>query len=349
MAIITAQQLQHYYDYYRTTEIIFTRDIIKTLSMDPRQIYVKCSGNQWPCIVNSTSFQYAKIIVGTRGGAFQELAQKDNPAASVRFSFHKADGQLVSFYVAGKVVSISSYMNSKDLAVVLIQYTQRPPDDFIEMIGQLIDANENAVRRREDRIIINADSCRKLGIPREECVISIQNVPRRCILRDLSFGGAKVIVLGLAQFLVGKQILLSLEFDNPYETIPLTGTIIKAVPVEGRKDIFATSIKFDEASLPLSYKVHINNYLSSLRKNELENQAKQIELAQQAEAEAQRIKEQRAQAVQNSKAEEAARLAAEQKAQAQAQQIQAAQAAQVQQAQALNPQVPQNTYDLPEL
>ena len=62
LAIATNQQINNYYDLYRENEIVFTKDILRSLRVDPRQIYVKCSGAQWPCIINSTSFQMAKII-----------------------------------------------------------------------------------------------------------------------------------------------------------------------------------------------------------------------------------------------------------------------------------------------
>ena len=42
MAIVTSQQISQYYEEYRNTEITFTKDIIRTLAMDPRQIYVIC-------------------------------------------------------------------------------------------------------------------------------------------------------------------------------------------------------------------------------------------------------------------------------------------------------------------
>ncbi|MBQ2530368.1 MAG: PilZ domain-containing protein [Treponema sp.] len=294
MAIITAQQLTHYYDYYRTTEIKFTKDVIKIFGMDPRQIYLKCDGTQWPCIINSTSFQQVKVIIGTKGGAFQQLSKKDAGAVNVRFYFIRPSGEQLSFFIAGRVNGISSYANSTDLAILNIAFTQRPPDAFIEMVGHLIDANENAIRRYDERIILNQDTCRRLGIPKEETVITIQGVPRRCILRDLSFGGAKVMVLGLAKFLVNKTIELSLQFTEPEETITLKGTILKAIPAEGRNDIYAASIRFDEDSISMAYKIHINNYLSSLRKNELENQARQEEMEKQKALEEQKIKEQRA-------------------------------------------------------
>lgn len=288
MAIITSQQLNMYYDMYRNTEITFTKEIIHTLSMDPRQIYIKCNGSQWPCIINSTSLSSAKIIIGTKSGAFQALAQPNVSPVSIKFTFYQPDGQLLTFFISGKLENLSSYMSSKDLAIATIQYTQRPPESMIEMLGHLLDANANAIRRKEERIPINAESCRKLGIPKEECVIEIQNVPRHCILRDISFSGAKVILLGLSQFLMNKQASLSLEFDEPHEVIQLQGIIIGATPVEGRKDMFAANIRFDESSITLSYKIHINNYLTSARKNELDIQAKAEQQAVQAAIAAQK-------------------------------------------------------------
>ncbi len=277
MAVLTNQQIGRYYEEYRDTEIAFTKDIMHTLALDPRQIYIKCTGNQWPCIINSTSFAKAKIIIGTKGSAFQQLARRDAPAVNLRYCFYQNDGQMMTFLISGKIGTISSYMNSRDLAVLEVIYTQKPPDDFIEKIGHLIDANANAIKRKEDRIILTPDSCRKLGIPKEESIISIQNVPRHCILRDLSFGGAKVLLLGLPQFLKDKEVLLNLEFDEPHEIINLRGRIVSTSEVEGRKDIVAANIQFSEESVTLSYKIHINNYLTSVRKNELDASAKEMQ------------------------------------------------------------------------
>lgn len=160
-------------------------------------------------------------------------------------------------------------MNSKDLVIVALSYTQRPPDDLIEKMGLLIEANDNSLRRKEDRIAITPDSCRKLGIPKEECVAIVQNVPRRCILRDLSFGGAKIVILGLAQYLMDKDVQISLEFDDPHEIIQLRGVVTGTNEVQGRKDMVVANVKYYEETLPLSYKIHINNYLTSVRKQNL--------------------------------------------------------------------------------
>lgn len=269
MAIATSQQISQYYEMYKDTEVTFTRDIIRTLSMDPRQIYIKCSGGQWPCIINSTSFVAAKIIVGTKGGAFQQLAQTEATSCSLRFCFFLDDNQILSFFISGHVASIRLMDGQSDLALVTIEFSQRPPDDLIEMIGHLLDANSNFIKRKDTRIIINAETKRVLTLQKAETIIKVDGVPRNCIMRDISFGGAKVILMGMAQFLQNKPIELLVSFEDPKETFSLKGTIVRIEEIQGRRDIIAVNIKYDEASIPLSYKMHINDFISESRKRQL--------------------------------------------------------------------------------
>ena len=266
MGVITSQQLTRYYDQFCDTEIAFSKDIIRVLNIDPRQIYIKCNGTQWPCIINSTSFKLARIIVGTKGGAYQMISQKEPPAVSLRFCFKENGSQVMSFFVNSKVTNISPYMNSQDLVIVTLTFTQRPPDDLIEQVGGLLEANQNAIRRREEYILINEENKRKLGLMREETIVMIDNVPRHCILRQISFGGAKFILLGLSQFLTNKESIIQMDFEDPPERIQIKGKIVASGLIEGRKDIVAVNMQFDEKLVPLSYKMHVNGFLQQQRK-----------------------------------------------------------------------------------
>ncbi|MBQ0003955.1 MAG: PilZ domain-containing protein [Treponema sp.] len=280
MGITTSQQLQNYYDIFRDTEVIYTKDVLRTLAVDPRQIYVKCNGAQWPCIINSTSFINARIIVGTKGGAFAAMAKKDPPPVSLRFFFAQINDQPISFFVTGRVTEVSQYMNSTELAIITITFSQRPPDDLIERVGSMLEANSNAIRRKEERIIITDDTKRRLFISKDETIIFIQNVPRRCILRDISFSGAKVILLGIEKFINQKQIILRIHFEEPDEIITLEGHVVKTSPVEERPEIIYACLQFDEAKVPTSYKIRINTYLTTVRKNILSAVSQEQEDAQ---------------------------------------------------------------------
>lgn len=269
MGLMTSQQIARYYDVYRDKEVTFSKEFIRALNLDPRQVYIKCAGAQWPCIINSTSLQSARIIIGTKGGAYAQISKEATPL-SLRFSF-TPPGQLpVSFFVNCRVANVQPYMTSNDLAIITLTFTQRPPDDLIETLGRLIEANFNASRRKEERIIINEESKRRLNLLREETLVYIENVPRHCIIRDLSFSGAKLVLKGLAQFLKDKNAIIRLDFAEPRETLGIQGKIVKAETIEGRKDLASVSIQFLETAVPMSYKLHINSYLTAIRKKQLD-------------------------------------------------------------------------------
>lgn len=273
-SITTNQQINEYYNKYRENEIIFSKDIMRFLRLDPRQIYVKCAGSQWPCIINSTSFQQAKIIIGTNGGAFHQITRKDAPPVNLRFCFIESDNQPLIFFVTCRVTDVTPYMNSKELAILTLSFTQRPPDDLIYKIGSLIDANQGFIYRKEERIVLNEDTKRLLGINKKESIVYIQSVPRRCIIWNLSFTGSKIIVLGVPKFLENKDCIIRLLFSDPTEIIDVKGTIVSVKTVEGRQDLVEAGIKFDENQVPLAYKMRINDFLSNRRKKFLDVAAK---------------------------------------------------------------------------
>ncbi len=273
MGIATSQQLTRYYDLYRDTDIVFTKQVIRTLNLNPRQIFVKCNGSQWPCILNSTSLNSCKIIVNSNGGAAAALAKAGNSIVNIYFCFTPPDVQPITFFVNVKVDdnAIKPYNGNKDLSVVTLNFTQRPPDDLIEIIGTVLEANANSVQRRDERIAITADSKRKLNLLKEETFVYMQNVPRHCIIRDISFSGAKLIMLGVKAFVVNKDVFLHFDFTDPQEPMDIKGKVVTVEDVAGRRDLIVANILFDEAQVPISYKLRINSYITSVRKQQLQD------------------------------------------------------------------------------
>jgi hypothetical protein len=189
--------------------------------------------------------------------------QRANNSVSLRLCFRSAEsGAPVTFFVSARVAGYNSYGGSEDTALFNLQFTQRPPDDLIEIMGRVLDANINSSKRRDERILLTADSMRKLKILSKDTAAFIQGVPRRCLLRDISFSGAKIIMMGLAKFLVDRETALRLDFDDPRESFLVRGKFVRAEPVEGRKELVALAITFDEALVPMGYKVRLNDFLS---------------------------------------------------------------------------------------
>ena len=273
MGIATSQQLTRYYDVYRDTDIVFTKQVIRTLNLNPRQISVKCNGRQWPCILNSTSLCSCKIIVNTNGGAVAALAKAGSSTVSIYFCFTPPDVQPITFFVNAKLEgnAIQPFNGNKDLSIITLNFTQRPPDDLIEIIGTVLEANANSIQRRDERIAVTADSKRKLNLLKEETFLYIQNVPRHCIIRDISFSGAKLIMLGVKAFVVNKDVILHFDFTDPQESMDIKGKVVTVEDVAGRRDLIVANILFDEAQVPISYKLRINSYITSVRKQQLQD------------------------------------------------------------------------------
>jgi len=265
MGILTSQKINEYYERFKTVEVTFTKEIILVTGLIPNQVYLKCVGDFWPCVIISSSFQGAKIVANIKSGILQKLERANN-MVSLRFCFKIADKpNPVTFFINTRSIGYTSYGGSKDVALFSLQFTQRPPDDLIEFIGRILEANINSAKRKEERILITPETIRKMSIFSKDSAVFIQGVPRNCILRDLSFSGAKLIMMGVAKFLVDRDAALRVDFDDPRESFLLKGKFIRSETVEGRKDLIALAIQFNESVVPMGYKIRINNYLSQVR------------------------------------------------------------------------------------
>ncbi|MFQ3619631.1 MAG: PilZ domain-containing protein [Spirochaetales bacterium] len=267
MSIITSQQIFQYYEAYSKIEVTFTKEVIQATQLIPKNVFLKCLGYQYPCILYSSSMVGAKIILNS-SMVVQESLRKANNMVYLRYCFQKnPKGDPITFFIPCKVTGSSPYnKEGSDLYFYSLAFTQRPPDTLIEILGTLLDATRASQKRREERILITEETLRKIGISTKELSILVQGVPRKGILRDLSFGGAKVILLGLAKFLMNKEVVLRLEIEEPRQVLNLPGTIIRYEPVEGRKDIAAFAIKFHENKVPITYKMLLSDYLKQQEK-----------------------------------------------------------------------------------
>jgi hypothetical protein len=274
--MVTSQKIANYYDRYKTIDVTFTREILKVTGIITQQVYLKCGGDFWPCVVFSISFEKAKVVATIKSGILNKL-QEAHGVGSLRLAFKSADSTApVAFFINIKVAGTSPYGTNGDMALFTLQFTQRAPDDLVAIMGRVLDANVSFHQRREERINLTVDVLRKLNVMATESAVFIEGVPRRCILRDLSFSGAKVVMMGVAKYLVNKDISLRVDFQDPRESFLMAGKFVRSENVEGRKDLIALGIRYTENLIPMGYKIRINDYLSSQIRsdlNELNNAA----------------------------------------------------------------------------
>jgi hypothetical protein len=263
--VITSQQISRYYEEYGEREVTFTRQVSQLLRLLPKQVFLKHQADTLPCLLYSSSLRGAKVIASLRPELLALLQESGGGGAlSLRFCFAR-DGTSapLSFFVAARLSGHTAYnRETPDLYFLSLEYTHRPPDDLIEMLGELHEATCNAQKRGEERVEVNPASMRALGLESREAGLWVDGVEGRCLLRDLSFSGAKVLVHGKAAAFLSKQVVLRPEFSDRRTMVSLAGRVLRWEDMANREDIGAIAIRFEEG-VPMQYKLAIN---AALRK-----------------------------------------------------------------------------------
>jgi hypothetical protein len=72
-------------------------------------------------------------------------------------------------------------------------------------------------------------------------------------------------MIGVAKFLVDKDAALRFDFDDPQESFLVKGKFTHAENVEGKKEMVVLTMEFDEAVVPMGYRIRLNEYLNTVR------------------------------------------------------------------------------------
>jgi hypothetical protein len=265
MGVLTSQKIATFYERFKEIDVTYTKEVVQVTGLQSKQVYLKCVSDVWPCVIYSSSFQGAKVAVNIKSGLIAKLQQANN-MVSVRFCFKDPnEGEQVTFFVAARSVGYLPYGGSQDVALFTVQFTQRPPDDLIEIMGRLLDANFNSTKRRDEWIVLNTEGIRRLSLLSGEATVFMQGVPRRCIMRDISFSGVRIVMMGVLKFLLDKEASIRLDFNDPRQSYLIKGRFTRAENVESRKDLLVLHLAFDDSAIPMGYRVRLNDYLSTIR------------------------------------------------------------------------------------
>jgi hypothetical protein len=72
-------------------------------------------------------------------------------------------------------------------------------------------------------------------------------------------------MMGVAKFLVDKETSIRFDFDDPRESFLVKGKFVRSENVEGKKEMLALGLNFDEAAVPMGFKIRLNDFLTSVR------------------------------------------------------------------------------------
>jgi hypothetical protein len=266
MAYMTSQQLADYYMEFRQTEVTFNTQVIVASGLVTADVRLKFGNHNVPCVLYACSMAGARVIAELTPSMVAELGRLNN-SASLRLGFRQKDEPVpATFFVNAKVDSLTEYNAHRPHArFAALSFMQQPSDVLIGVLGSLLEINANAARRRDERIVLTPESMKRIGMESRESCLAIKGLPQRCIVRDLSFGGAKVLLpSGTAGFEDEKKVMLKLGRCEMKDDAEIGGSIVRVEDVQGHSDVVALSIQYSSEP-PMSYKQKINSYFHEER------------------------------------------------------------------------------------
>lgn len=265
MPTLPSIKLNAYFDKFKDKEIAFNKSIIKATGLETKNVHLKIRGEQWPCILYSCSLTTAKIVVSLDVAGFEELKKSKN-IVNLRLSFFpKTYKKPINFFVQSEVTGYKSFnANNSSSYLMHLQFSQKPPEDLIEIIGNIFQSIENFEKRRELRIALEPNVVKNMEIQSTKGVCIIDNIKRPCILKNVSATGAFIVMVCNPKFVINKKCVLQIALLNTNSVIEISGTILRSEAISGRSDVFGLGIKYEKEDIPFGYKEMINNYIDKL-------------------------------------------------------------------------------------
>lgn len=253
-----------FYEKYSDREILFNKNIQDSIFLEPDKIFLKIGYDQWNCFLYTCSMKSAKIIVNLNKVIFDELRKSKN-FATIKFSFNPPDEKKpIGFYVSTRAQGYKLY-NPDDITTYMVNlsFTQKPSDFLIEKLGEIIDQNEKIEKRKDVRINLNSDNLKVLAIESNSIIGKIDNIDRKCLIRNISASGAVILFSGIPKYLIDKKITLKLKIKNI--KLNLQGTINRSSKFIEKKALYEFGIEFEKDNIPIDLIKILNKYFDSLK------------------------------------------------------------------------------------
>jgi hypothetical protein len=252
-------RLERLHENYRDTEVTFNSQVILESGLVTSEVRLDVSGIRVPCVLYACSMKGARVIAEV-GESLRDALSRSRGAAALHLGFHQAhQPEATAFLVASRVESLSEYHPQKpQMQFITLEFIQRPADVLVEILGSILEIKANTLRRRDERVVLTPDVMKRIGLPSKESCIAIGGAPRRCIVRDLSFGGAKILMSAQGTPQGDAKVYLKLARCELKDETVLDGSVVRVEDIEGHDDLVALSIRFS-SDPPISYKQKINN------------------------------------------------------------------------------------------
>lgn len=254
MTLLGTSVLQNLYQEYLDTELTYSKEVAAGLGVLPADTSLKWQGELLPCVVHSASFRSAKVLARLDESRWKEL-QLGSKLVTLTLTFLQAKtGKKELFQFNGTLQILQQHGAGEGERSMLlgVVFSHRPPEGFLQAHGSYLNLKKEANQRREDRIPLNEETRELLGLATLNTTVVVDHIERKCLLRELSYSGARVILTGVAPFLLDKPFTLSVPLASK-AAMDIPGKIVRAEAVEGHKGLAVIALGYHQDRVPVEY------------------------------------------------------------------------------------------------
>ena len=254
MTLLGTSVLQNLYQEYLDTELTYTKEVAAGLGLLPAESTIKWQGELFHCVVHSCSFRAAKLLVKLTDAQWKPMEFGSRISTlTLTFLQSKTDKKEL-FQFNGTLQILQQHgAGEGELSILLgLAFSHRPPEGFLQAHGSYLNLKKEANQRKEDRITLNPESKEILGLSNLNTTVTVDHIERKCLLRELSYNGARVILNGVAPFLLDKPFSLTVPMTGKSQ-LEIPGKILRAEAVEGHRGLAVIALGYHTERVPVDY------------------------------------------------------------------------------------------------
>ncbi|UPA12374.1 c-di-GMP-binding receptor PlzA [Borrelia venezuelensis] len=258
-----SRKIKDYEAKYRGKEIKMSTEINSFLNIK-NSVEIRVGNYLAYGVIYSISMNAIKIIL-QEDKVLPVLAQNGN-SGNIQFkSFDNVGND--SFFIPSLVVKLvntsSCSVQEKEYNLLTLDFLSPMPEEVAVKIGKLLDLKLGQNQRIHERIIIDKDSLRKLNLSSDKAFIEVKGVKHKCLIKDLSYGGALLISSFDYEGMDESNADLTLSFDLADKGVSIVGKAknLSVIQTPNGK-VLALGIAFCEEKIPLDYTMLIHDYFN---------------------------------------------------------------------------------------
>jgi len=250
----TNQNADNLYTLYCNKDIAITPEVIREIGIVPHRIMMHYCDSIIPCIIYSMSMTEARIIAKMDPLVVQNL---ENGLKDIVFSLSFRVPQKhtpVNVNIEAEIFSYSEY-DSANLYFINLEFLNKPPDGLVLILGNFLKSGTESFNRKKRRILINSGNLKSMDIKSDKVMLLCNGKKQECILRDVSFSGAKVVIKGTEEMFFKKRAILIMELDNIEGIGEIICTVVRCenLAIKGPSPYIALGLFFDKEGIPPFY------------------------------------------------------------------------------------------------